>query len=466
MNPLPGPILLFALPLLAAGVTYLFRRWAFLAAFVAAATSGVLAFLCLQLPLDRSAFVLGQEVGFGRPVVVMGQTLQLQPAGQLWLAFTFGLAGISYLIAWRISQGRSFFPFSQVIMALYVLVILLEGFSLQVLVYAISVTLAVFIVQGGQLTSVRGAQRYLVVSLLAVPLLLAAAWLMNPARSTPQDAETIRRVLLPAALGFGLLLGAFPFGTWMPALAATTPPVITAFIFTAGQGMALYLTLAFLHENPQILSDGIAPAVIQAAGLVMVVAGGVMAAVQRDFGRLLGYAAMSDMGILLLALAAAGSQSVTLVLLHLAGRGLELTLLAAALSILRHRATTDRFESLGGIARRLPVAAMGLAIGGLALAGFPLTAGFPTRWAVYRAMSGEEMLQPILLLASSAGIVIGLLRGLNAMLGDRPRDEVARQPRLASLLVILLAIVVILLGVFPQLFLKSASRAAQAFALF
>ena len=140
MTSLPGPILLTALPLAAAIVTYLLRRWALLAAFIAAATSGILALACLYLPLDRSAFVLGQEVGFGRPVVVIGQTLQLHSAGQLWLAFTFGLAVILYMIAWRISQGRSFFPFSLVIMALYVLVILLEGFALQVLVYAVSVT--------------------------------------------------------------------------------------------------------------------------------------------------------------------------------------------------------------------------------------------------------------------------------------------------------------------------------------
>jgi formate hydrogenlyase subunit 3/multisubunit Na+/H+ antiporter MnhD subunit len=466
VNPLAGPILLLVLPLLAAGITYFVRRWAILAAFIAAATAGVLAFLCLRLPLDRSAFVLGQEVAFGRPVVVIGQTLQLDSAGQLWLAFIFGLAVVFYLFAWRISQGRSFFPFSLVIMTLYVLVILLEGFSLQVIAYAISVTLAVFIVQGGQLTSVRGAQRYLVASLLAVPLLLAAAWLMDPARSTPQDAETVRRVLLPAALGFGLLLGAFPFGTWMPALAAATPPIVTAFVFTAGQAMALFLTLVFLRDNVLILSDGVASAVMQIAGLVMAVAGGVMAAVQRDFGRLFGYAAMSDVGVLLLALVAGGSQSVTLVLLHVISRGVMITLLAAALSILRHRATTDRFDDLAGVARRLPIATVGLVLGGLALAGFPLTAGFPTRWAVYRAMSGEEMLWTFLLLASSAGIVIGLLRGLNAMLGAEPRDDMARQPILASLLVILLAILVILLGVFPQLFLEPASRAAQAFALF
>jgi NADH-quinone oxidoreductase subunit N len=140
--------------------------------------------------------------------------------------------------------------------------------------------------------------------------------------------------------------------------------------------------------------------------------------------------------------------------------------MAAALSILRHRATTDRFDGLDGMARRLPVVTMGLAIGGLALAGFPLTAGFPTRWAVYRAMSGEETIWIFLLLVSSAGIIIGLLRGVNAMLGSEPRQDVARQPLLGSLLVVLLAGVVILLGVFPQLFLEPVSRAAQAFALF
>ncbi len=466
MNLLQGPTLLFVLPLLAAGVTYIFRRWTFVAASIAVATAGISAFLCLRLPLDQKSEILGQEVNFGLPVEVLGQTLQLEPAGQLWLAFIFGMAVLFYLLAWRISQGRSFYPFSLAIIALYVLVILLESFSLSVLIYAISVTLAVFIIQGGQLASVRGAQRYLVVSLFAVPLLLAAAWLMDPAHSTPQDAETIRRVVLPAALGFGLLLGAFPFGTWMPALAAETQPVITAFVFTAGQAMALFLTLVFLNANPLLLSDGVTPAVIQIAGLVTAVAGGIMAAVQRDFGRLFGYAAMSDTGVLLLALVSTGSQSVTLVLLHVVSRGMSITLIAAALSILRHRATTDSFADLAGVARRLPVATIGLALGIFALAGFPLTAGFPIHWAVYRAMAGEETVWTLLLVASSVGIVIGLLRGLNAMLGAEARDEIARQPLLASLFVLALAVLVIILGITPQLLLEPVSKAAQAFALF
>ncbi len=461
MNPIPGPMLLLVLLLLAAGTTYLVRRLASLAALLASATTAILAFLSLRLPLDRSAFVLGQEVAFGRPVVVLGQSLQLNPGGQLWLAFIFALVTVLFLIAWRVSQGRSFFSFGLAILALYVLLILLEVYALAVLVFAISVTLAVFIIQGGQLTSVQGAQRYLLVSLLAVPPLLAATWLMDA-----RDAEATQRALLPAALGFGLLLAAFPFGTWMPAVAADAPPIVTAFVFTAGQAMALYLTLSFLRDNPVIVNDVAAAAVIQLMGLVMAVSGGIMAAVQRDFGRLFGYAALSNLGVLLMAMVVGGSQSVTLTLLHAVGRSVAITLMASALAILRHRATTDHFDSLHGLARRLPLTTAGLMLGGLALAGFPLTAGFPLHWAVYRAVAGEQWLWTLLLMASSAGIIIGLVRGLNAMRGADLRREVAGQPVVASLMVVALAALTIVLGLYPQLLLESVSGAAQVFFLF
>jgi formate hydrogenlyase subunit 3/multisubunit Na+/H+ antiporter MnhD subunit len=412
-------------------------------------------------------------VAFGRPVVVLGQTLVLAQAGQAWLAFVFALAPIFYLFAWRISQGRSFFTFSLIILSLYALVTLLQTFELSLIVFAISSTVAVFIIQGGQPASVRGAQRYLAVTLLAVPLLLAAAWLLD----NPEAAGTIRPALVPAALGFGLLLAAFPFGTWMPAMAADAPPIVTAFVFISGQAMAMFLALIFLRDNPVLLTSAAAPDVIRLAALVMAASGGVMAAVQRDLGRLFGYAALSDLGIMLLAFGSGGSQDLTMTLLYTADRSMAITLMATALAILRHRATTDRFGELAGVARRLPIATMGLMLGGLALAGFPITAGFPLHWAVYRTVwnwaqpfsEGQTwvwILTLIALLASSAGIMVGLLRGLSAMLGGEARDQVGRQPILASLMVMALAAVVILLGIYPQLLLGPVQNAVQALSLF
>jgi formate hydrogenlyase subunit 3/multisubunit Na+/H+ antiporter MnhD subunit len=466
MTPTPGPILLLLLPALAAIVTYVVRRWTVVAALVASATAGTVVFLCLRLPLDRSAFILGREVAFGRPVVVLGQTLQIDPAGQVWLAFVFALAMILYLFAWRISPGRSFFPFSLSILALYALVILLQVFELSVLVFAMSVAVAVFVIQAGQSTSTRGAQRYLLVSILAVPLLLAAAWLVDPSLPSTQASELARRALIPAALGFGLLLAAFPFGTWMPAVAADASPVVTAFVFTAGQAVALFLAFFFLRENPWFLDEASTPAVIQLAGLIMVVSGGLMAAVQRDFGRVLGYAALGDLGILLMALTVGGSQNVTLTLLHAVGRSVSILLMAASLAVVRFRVASDRFADLGGVARRLPLATVGLLLGGLALAGFPLTAGFPTHWAVFRAMSSEEQVWMFVLVDSSAGIVIGVLRGIHAMLQSKVREEISGQPVIASAMVLALAALSVALGLYPQLLLVPVSKVAQTFSLF
>lgn len=471
MNPIPGPLLLLALPLLAGALSYLVRRWATLAALVASATTGALALLCASLPLDRSAFVLGQEVAFGRPVVILGRNLVLDPAGQAWLTLVFALAAICYLFAWRISQGRSFFPLSLVILSLYTAIALLHNLPLAIITFALSATLAVFIIQAGQPGSIRGAQRYLVVTVLAVPLLLAAVWLADQSQLDANSAELVRHSFAPAALGFGLLLAAFPFGTWMPALAADAPPLVTAFFFASGQTMALYLALLFFQHTPLSLGDPAVQTVVQFAGLVMAVTGGIVAAAQRDFGRLFGYAALSDLGYLLLALGLGSSQGLVLGLLHMANRATAILLAAAALAVLRHRATTDRYAGLAGIARRLPVVTTGLMIGGLALAGFPLTAGFATHWAVYRAVMGEESLWALLLLLSSAGIVVGLLRGLSATLagespdsGDDPR--LARQPRLAALMILALAALVVVLGVYPQLFLGPVEKAVQALSLF
>jgi formate hydrogenlyase subunit 3/multisubunit Na+/H+ antiporter MnhD subunit len=478
------------LPLLAAGVAYIVRRWSFLAAWISAITAAVLGILCLSLPLDRAALVLGREVSFGQPVVVLGRSLILDPAGQVWLAFVFGLTAVLYLFAWRISQGHSFFSFSLVILSLYSLVVTLQEFPLGVLVFALAATLAVLVIQAGQLGSVRGAQRYLVITLLAVPCLLGSAWLVDQSQLQLVEADVLRNALPLAAMGFALLLAVFPFSSWMPTVAADAPPLVTAFLFLAGQAMAFFLGLVFLRDTPFSLSDPPVVTGLQLAGLVMASVGGIMAASQRDFGRLMGHAAVSNLGYMLLALGVGGGQGFHLSLLHTVSRAVSITLLAASLAILRHRATTDQFDRLGGVARRLPVAAFGLILGGLGLAGFPFTAGFPTHWAVSRAAwnwvrplspltqeavlgiesaPGQQWVWALTLaaiLASSVGITIGVLRGLSAMLGAEPREEIARQPLMASLMVVALAALAILLGLYPQLFLEPIQRSAEVFALF
>lgn len=223
----------------------------------------------------------------------------------------------------------------------------------------------------------------------------------------------------------------------------------------------------------------------------MAFSGGLLAAAQRDFGRFFGYAALSDLGVLLLALSTGGSQGLSLTLLHLIGRSASITLFAMSLALIRHRAATDEFSALRGIARRLPIATLGLMLGGLALAGFPLTASFATRWGISRAImnltqplaavvqdsgsvsfdlaAGEPWMWPLVLaglLASSGGIIIGLLRGMGSMVGTSQREDNSRQPILASLMILAVSALTVVMAFFPQLFLDPVLAIVEAFGLF
>jgi formate hydrogenlyase subunit 3/multisubunit Na+/H+ antiporter MnhD subunit len=465
LTPIPGPFIVLVLPVVAAGLVFLVRRWALPAAILSALVTGALAVLCLRLPLDRSAFVLGQEVAFGRPVVILGRELMLEPASQAWLAFGFVLATMLFLVAGRVSQGHSFFPISLVVLSLYALIALLHSLTLATMLFGVSAALVVFIIRRERSAPVRGAQRYLVVVLLAVPLILGAIWMSDQSALEPARPALARTALLPAALGFGLLLAAVPFSMWLPALTVDAPPLVSAFVLTICQGMAIYLMMAFLNSNPAAGNVPAVPATAQLVGLLMASGGGVMAAVQRDWGRLFGYAALGSLGYFLLAWGTGTSRSLTLALLDMVNRAAAITLMAASLAIVRQRAAVDEFGNLRGVARRLPVATAGLVLGGLALAGFPFTAGFPTHWAVSRAIASGEWAwidvlpawsAGLILLAGSVGIVIGVLRGLGAMLGDEPQRQVAHQPRIASALVLLLAGLAIAISLYPQLFLGLA----------
>jgi formate hydrogenlyase subunit 3/multisubunit Na+/H+ antiporter MnhD subunit len=52
------------------------------------------------------------------------------------------------------------------------------------------------------------------------------------------------------------------------------------------------------------------------------------------------------------------------------------------------------------------------------------------------------------------------------MFGEDPREEIRRQPVVASVLILIVAGLVIALGLYPQLFLPPIERAVEALALF
>ena len=468
-----APLFLMALPLALAPVVYLLRRWALLAASLASATALIMASLCLGSTFDRPASVLGLEVILGEPMIVLGREFALELAGGFTLGFVCLIAAIAFLFAWRVSQGGLFLPLGLIILSLLNATVMIRHFLFAVLFLWIASIVAVFIVQGDRqdpstgpfnrlrASPGRGALRYLVMVSLAVPPLLITPWLIDLQALNPDNLALLRYAAVLLAIGFAILLAVVPFHGWVSAVAADAPPVVAAFVFTATNAVVLLLMLdllqsyAWLSEDPQVFR------LLRLGGLLMTAVGGLLAFAQRDFGHLLGYVVLSDMGCTLVALGVASPAALTAALLQVAHRSVGLMLTAMGLAVVHHRAGSDSFANLAGVARRLPLSTVGLVLGGLSLAGMPLTAGFPGRWAIYRLLSSPNL--ALALLLSGAGVAFGYLRGLSVLLAPSPESNAKREPIIASLIILAMIILCLWLGLRPQWLLPPIQRVVESF---
>jgi multicomponent Na+:H+ antiporter subunit D len=409
-------------------------------------------------------------------MMVLGREFALELAGSFTLGFIYLIAAIAFLFAWRISQGRLFFPLGLIILSLLGAAVMIRHFLFAVLFFWIASIVVVFIIQDESQGPKRGALQYLVMASLPIPPLLITPWLIDLQAVNPDNLALLRYATVLLAIGFAILLGVVPFHGWVSALAVDAPPMVAAFVLTVTNAVVLLLMLSLLQSYPWLSEDPQVFGLLRLGGLLMATVGGLLAFAQRDFSRLLGYAVLSDMGVTLVALGMASSSALTAALLQVAHRSVGLMLTTMGLAVVCRCAGDDSFANLAGVAKRLPLSTAGLVVGGLSLAGMPLTAGFPSRWVIYRLLSGyhtpasglsQVLVKPgtalaLAMLLSGVGVALGYLRGLSTLLGPSTEPKVKREPFIASLLILGMIILCLGLGLRPQWLLPPIQRVVES----
>ncbi len=480
---IPGVALLVLLPLLLSPLAYLFRRRATLASFLSTGVALVLAAGMLWLPADRPIQVRGWQIILSEPVTLLGREMALTPANRLGLAYLFLVIAGLFLFAWRVSQGWTVFPLGLVLLSVLSGVLIIRPFIFSFLFLEVAVTLTVFLIQGGQTGSTRGALRLLVLTTLALPTFLIAGWLVDLYRFTPDNVSLVQRASLLITVGFAILLGIPPFHTWIVTVADEAPPAVAASMLSGYHGILLFLLLDLLQRFEWLTAQPYLTVLWTVGGLFLVGIGGGMALIQRRLGKLMGYAVLVDIGGMLLALEIAGPAGLTTALLLLGNRAVSLGAMGMGLSLIRHRAEGDTYEQIQGWGRAIPWATLALGVGGFSLAGFPPFAGFVGRWALLRLLMPEHRSWALLLILAQLGIALGLVRGLTALLtrpperslsplsaAERSPEEVEAEPsrsqREPFLVVLFLVAGVLLclgLGLWPQSHIEAIRRAVEAF---
>jgi len=205
-----------------------------------------------------------------------------------------------------------------------------------------------------------------------------------------------------ALLIFGGVVGKsaqFPLLTWLPdAMEGPTP--VSALLHSATMVAAgVYL---FARLFPFFSASSAAMAVFLVIGTVSMLAASTMAMVSRDIKRVWAYSTISQLGYMIMGLAAGGYFAGVFHLTTHAGFKALLFLCSGVL--IHHFESNDMFEigRAGGRGLKIPMICM--IVGGAALAGVPPLSGFFSKEQILGALAGLE--NPVWLILALVGVFL------------------------------------------------------------
>lgn len=286
--------------------------------------------------------------------------------------------------------------------------------------------------------------------------------------SDNRSVLVLAMVLLIA--GFGFKMAIVPFQMWVPDVYQGAPTPVAAFLSVGSKGAAFaVVTRIFFEALPaKFLSDdwSMIFAVLAAVSMTF---GNVMAVVQKDIKRMLGYSSIAQAGTFMIGLAAI---SVTNDEFTLGASGVlffvaayAFTNLGAFIGIIAisQRIGSDLIADYAGMWKRAPLLTATVAFCLVSLTGIPPTVGFFAKIYVFnagiRADLGWLVIIGVLNTMVSAFYYMGVVRSM--FLGE-PKDE-APIPTATPMLIAMgiTTVGVLVFGVIPGSLMSAARDAAQ-----
>lgn len=241
---------------------------------------------------------------------------------------------------------------------------------------------------------------------------------------TASPARLIGLTMILAGLGFKLAV--VPFHMWAPDVYQGAPAPIAGFVATVSKAAVAAFLLRYSADG-HVLGEPMLWPVVAAVALLSMFVGNLLALLQQDVKRILGYSSIAHFGYLLVAFLVAGPLAIEAVSIYLVAYVVTMLGAFGVVTILSSaEGDADSIEDYRGLFWRRPWLGGCFTLILLSLAGIPVTAGFIGKFYVIAAgIEAKLWLLVIMLVINS---VIGLfyyLRIIIAMTGDG-MEETAR----------------------------------------
>lgn len=269
-------------------------------------------------------------------------------------------------------------------------------------------------------------------------------------------------------VGLAFKLSIAPFHLWTPDVYEGAPAPVAAFLATASKTAVLAALMRFFYESGALQSD-VLRTVIAVLAAISIIVGNLLAVQQTSIKRLLAYSSIAHFGYLLVPLAGGVAvEAVTVYLVTYVVTSLGAFGVVTLMSSPYKGQDADQLFNYRGLFWRRPYLTAVMTVMMLSLAGIPVTAGFIGKFYIVAAGVSAQLW--ILLGLLVAGSAVGLYYYLRVMVTlflpepgmhryDAPKDWGSRA---GGVMVLGMAVLVLLLGMYPQPVLELIDKATLA----
>ena len=265
-------------------------------------------------------------------------------------------------------------------------------------------------------------------------------------------------------LAFAIKVPMFPFHTWLPDAHVEAPTAGSVLLAGILLKMGTYGFLRFaIPLFPKAAYD-LLP-IIVALALIGIIYGALVAMVQPDVKKLVAYSSVSHLGFVMLGIFTLNVMGIEGAILQMVNHGISTGALFLLVGILYERRHTRMIDEFGGLSTPLPMFAAFFMLVTLSSIGLPGLNGFVGEFLV---LLGTFRFEKVYAIIAAVGVVLSAVYMLwmyqRVMFGKvtKPENEGLEDLNVREFLYLVpIALSILLIGVFPGLFLRKMDASVE-----
>jgi formate hydrogenlyase subunit 3/multisubunit Na+/H+ antiporter MnhD subunit len=449
-----APVIWIIIPFAAAVILWFTQQKRHLTSIISIGLCSVLGLIAIFQDIGSVLRLGPLTISVQSTLTILGRSFILGNSDRLFVAFVYLSMAFWFLGAQTAATSTKFIPLGMAVVSLLTAGLAVEPFLYSAILIELAVIISLPLLMNHGTPVGKGILRFLIFQSLAMPLILLAGWILSGVQTNFTDLNQLYIAAFFLGLGFAFLLGIFPFHFWIPQFCSENDPYINGFLLSILPIAYILIMLDFINGLAWLKDAAFLIPILRISGAIMVVTGGVWAAMQTDLRRIFGFMIVLETGFALISVSLRNDLGNQLLTYMVITRTLEIALWSLALKLFQKNGVEPDFIHLKGRFKEFPVASTALLVSAFSSAGLPLLASFPTRVVLLSQLSTQPILLAWILLGMAAMFFIAsnILRILvQGTIGKWGNSETTPQ----VLFFVVGAFFLFLFGIFPSTFLES-----------